>query len=641
MLRIRRPDRSRHVVAADDVVRGAAVDAAVDRIAAATGRPVSAVRAEAAAALHEMAAGVSAMGTGVWDRFGSFLARAYEIDVGDDDAAGGRLHHLRELGERASLVFLPNHRSYLDPLVLRQVLRRAGLPPNYILGGINLAKWPFSTLGRHAGLVFIRRSSRDDPVYPAMMRLYLARLVEAGAHLEWYFEGGRTRTGKLRPPRMGVLKYLVEALGPDGGLADAGPDVFVVPVAIVYDQQAEVMAISAEEAGGTKRPESLLWLARFAREQSRRRGGVHVRFGEPMSLRAAVKQAGAAGDETTVVPRVAFDIADRINAATPITAAALLTFALLGNGGRALTLAQCGRVLEPFLAYVHRRGLPVTSLGDLTGPQGLRPVLDTLLSAGVVQEYAGGLEPVYSIAPERWHEAAFYRNTVTHFFVSRAVVELAVVKAAEQPGGDVGASSWAEVLRLRDTLKYEFFFPTRRRFAALTREEAELARPGWRDERLTAAALSEAIASSGMLIAHRIVGPYLEAYLVLADLLAALPATRPVDEAGLVTRAIAVARQRWLQQDIASPESISKELMTNAVSLARNRGLLVPGGTDGSTYGRTDDDVVAARRAFAAELADVVRRVAVVREMSLRHLREGVLRGDDVTEPPGQDGVPR
>ena len=148
------------------------------------------------------------------------------------------LPELRELDRKHSLVFLPNHRSYLDPLVLRTALSQHGFRPNYVLGGINLALWPLSELGRRAA-IFIRRTTRDDPVYPAMLRLYLGYLLRRRANLEWYFEGGRTRTGKLRPPKMGVLKWLVDAFVANGAEA---ADVLLVPVAIVYDQQHEVLA---------------------------------------------------------------------------------------------------------------------------------------------------------------------------------------------------------------------------------------------------------------------------------------------------------------------------------------------------------------------------------------------------------------
>ena len=110
------------------------------------------------------------------------------------------------------VALLPSHRSYIDPVVLASVLQRAELPPTYKLGGINVAFWPMGPMGRRAGLIFIRRSFRDDPVYKLALREYVGWLAEHRQNLEWYIEGGRTRTGKLRDPRLGLLAYLVDAV---------------------------------------------------------------------------------------------------------------------------------------------------------------------------------------------------------------------------------------------------------------------------------------------------------------------------------------------------------------------------------------------------------------------------------------------
>ena len=186
-----------------------------------------------------------------------------------------------------------------------------------------------------------------------------------------------------------------------------------------------------------------------------------------------------------MVPRVAFEVAHRINAATPITPAALVTFGLLDNDGRAMTLAETLAVLEPLVAYVRRRQLPLTADVDLGRPEGLRKALATLVREGVVVEYAGGLEPVYAIAPDRQHEAAFYRNTVTHYFIDRAILEVALVQAADEDAAadvDVVAATWTRALALRDLLKYEFFFATKREFDTQLRYETDLVRPGWAEE---------------------------------------------------------------------------------------------------------------------------------------------------------------
>lgn len=578
------------------------LDALVER----TGRTAADLRNDSETALTEMAAYVDDQASRIWDRLGRWLTRSYEIDV---DTSG--LKELAELGRRHSLVFLPNHRSYLDPLVLRAATVGHGFPSNYTLGGINLAMWPLSELGRRSGLIFIRRSTRDDPVYPAMLRLYLGFLLRQHANLEWYFEGGRTRTGKLRPPKMGVLRYLVDAFIANGGESD---DAYLVPVSIVYDQQHEVSALSAEERGGTKTPESLTWVYRFARAQGRRRGRVHVRFGPPLSLRDALADAGSRADTddlTETVPRVAFEVAHRINDATPITPAALVTFGLLDNDGRAMTLAETLDVLEPLVAYVRRRQLPLTADVDLGRPEGLRRALATLVREGVVVEYAGGLEPVYAIAPDRQHEAAFYRNTVTHYFINRAILEVALVQAAHAntaSEADVVTETWKRALALRDLLKYEFFFATKTEFDAELRYETDLVRPGWAEENVPLSEVTDLLAKSHLLLAHRVIGPFLEAYSVVADRLVTREPAAPLDGDALVAESLGVAHQRWLQQDLHSPESISKDLMSGALKLAGNRGLLGPGG----------DELIASRQELADELRAAVAAIAVVRNAALR-----------------------
>src|SRR5215471_9385937 len=212
---------------------------------------------------------------------------AYAWDV-QADAAG--LDRLRELNRRYALVFLPSHRSYADPLLLADVLAAHDFPRNHVVGGDNLRIWPLSGLARRAGFVFIRRSIGDDEIYKLALREYLGYLLAKRFNLEWYMEGGRSRTGKLRPPRYGLLAYVADAVA-RGRAADA----YLVPVAITYDQLREVSAMAAEQGGAAKKPEGLSWLAGYARGQLARIGTVHVRFAEPLSLRAALPPGGPDG----------------------------------------------------------------------------------------------------------------------------------------------------------------------------------------------------------------------------------------------------------------------------------------------------------------------------------------------------------
>ena len=495
---------------------------------------------------------------------------------------------------------------------------------------------------RRSGVVFIRRSIRDDPVYKVALKWYLGYLVERRYNLEWYLEGGRSRTGKLRPPRLGVLSYLVEAFRERGV-----DDVFLVPVSMAYDQLAEVAAMAAEEHGAEKKAESLAWMLRYLRSQGQHLGKAYVNVGEPLSLRQALTDTKLATDKN-VVGKIAFEVLHRINRVTPVTPAALLTLALLGLGDRALTAAEIRAVLDPLLDYVAVRKLPQAGTVDLAAPGGLRPALDALVSTKVVTRFTGGAEPVYAIGENQHLVAAYSRNRIIHFFVTRAITELVLVHLLRRPVGnpggvppttaagaandsDLAARAWAEALRLRDLLKYEFFFAAKPEFAEELRAEMAILDPDW--ARKAAAlgrsgrpdqgdtpwppgptAIATGLAELPLLLGHRVLGSFLEAYMVVADRLAAHP-PGPVDEKAFLDACLGVGRQYRLQQRIHSAESISRELFRSALALAAGRGLLAPP-DDGTDPG----DVDRGRETFAAELREVVDRVDSLRRLAVAAL---------------------
>ncbi len=529
-------------------------------LAASLGRPQDAVAAEAGRYLHEMVASHSRLAIDAWEQFGRWLSRAYSVEV--DEAA---LNHIQKLSRRYPLAFLPSHRSYLDPLVLRSALHRRGFAPNHVLGGLNVGFWPIGPVARRSGVVFIRRSVKDEPVYKLVLREYIAYLVRKRFNLEWYVEGGRTRTGKLRPPRYGLLNYLVDAQR-----SGASNDVMLIPTSIVYDQLYEVGAMAAEEHGAPKTPESLGWLVGYARAQGRGFGMVRVQFGEPLSLKQALADAHGEHD----VERVAFEVCHRINRATPITETALVALALLGVGERALTLEEVRQTVVPLLAYVRAREVPITGALDLASPDGVEQALDALTRHGVVTKYDGGIEPVWSIGRERHLEVAFYRNSVIHLFVTRAIAELVLLHLDEHPTEDPVSEGWAEALRVRDVLKFEFFFARKREFETEFRDELALIDPEWEQRTADSEAPRRALDTAEPLLAPRVLSAFVEAYLVVAERLQARGDETEIDEQALLKECLGVAHQYRLQQKLHSTESISKELFANGLKLARNRGLL-------------------------------------------------------------------
>jgi len=588
--------------------------AEVGRLAARLGLTEQEVMGRAEADLDGLVASMSPIAV---DLLSSTLrplhAHAWDVQV---DTAG--LDRLRELNREHALVFLPSHRSYADPLLLADVLAEHDFPRNHVLGGDNLRFWPIGPLAKRAGVVFIRRSFGDDEIYKLALREYLGFLLAKRFNLEWYMEGGRSRTGKLRPPRYGLLAYVAEAVA-----RGRAQDAYLVPVAITYDQLREVSAMAAEQAGAAKKAEGLSWLAGYARGQLARIGTVHVRFAEPLSLRAALPAGGpdgtasldpaaphSAGPYPAAPPKdawrlalqkVAFEVAVRINRVTPVTATALVTLALLGVRDRALTLGQVRGVLEPLRGYLTERGLPYSREILDTGA-GVQRVLGALAQQNVVTVYAGGEEPVYAIERGQHLVAAFYRNSAIHHFLDRAVAELVLLSAP--------ADRWDEALRLRDQLKFEFFFPDKTAYRAVLQAELDRLDPRWE----TVADGRAVLERSGLLVANRVLRSFLDTQLVVGERLAARPPGEPFAEHEFLDECAGVGQQMLLQGRLHGPESLSRELFASAVKLAGNLDLLGPGG----------DDLARRRLVFAGRLHDDVARLIVIDEIDAAGRREAI-----------------
>src|SRR5215469_10590178 len=569
--------------------------AEVARLADRMGLTEQEVMARADADLDSLVASMSPVAV---DLLSSTLRplHAYAWDVQADTAG---LDRLRALNRQNALVFLPSHRSYADPLLLADVLAEHDFPRNHVLGGDNLRFWPIAPLARRAGIVFIRRSFGDDEIYKLALREYLGFLLAKRFNLEWYMEGGRSRTGKLRPPRYGLLTYVAEAVA--RGQAE---DAWLVPVAITYDQLREVSAMAAEQAGAAKKPEGLGWLAAYARGQLARIGTVHVEFAEPLSLRQALPPGGPDGDPAAwrlSLQKVAFEVAVRINHVTPVTATALVTLALLGVRDRALTLGQVRGVLEPLRDYLAARGLPY-SQGTLNTDAGVRRVLGALSQQQVVTIYAGGEEPVYAIERGQHLVAAFYRNSAIHHFLNRAVAELVLLSPP--------VDRWDEAMRLRDQLKFEFFFPDKTAYRAVLKAELDRLDPSWE----TVADGRAVLERSDLLVANRVLRSFLDAQLVVAERLAARSPGQPVPEKEFLDECGGVGQQMLLQGRLHGPESLSRELFASALKLAANLDLLGPGG----------DDLAQRRRAFAGRQHEEVARLILIDEIDAAGRREAI-----------------
>jgi glycerol-3-phosphate O-acyltransferase len=559
-------------------------------------QPIQTVIDEARKGLEEIVTVQSPAFAAAFDYgLGPLHTRAWTVDA--DTAA---LASLKRLNERHALVYLPTHRSYADAFILSRLLRDHGMKRNHILGGNNLGFFPLGTIIRRSGGILIRRSFQDDEIYKMVVREYLGWLASQRLNLEWYMEGGRSRTGKLRPPKYGLLRYLVDAI--ESGGAD---DMMLVPVSTTYDQMHEVSSMAAEEAGGVKAKEGLSWLAGYARTQQNWIGNAYVRFGEPLSLREALDRADSDGPGKWTVAKIAFEVFQRINRVTPVTDAALVALALLGVRDKALTLNEVHELVRPLLEYAAVRGLPSSHLDALRRPEGVDGTLETLEKSGVVSRYDQGVEPVYKIEPGQHGVAAFYRNSAIHWFINRAIMEVSLLDLSQDDATGPLERAWRSAFALRDLLKFEFFFSDKVAFRDEQKAESRVLDPKFRQKASSLESRREILINSPFLIAHRVLTPFLEAYFIVADRLAACPPDQKVDKKALIERCVMVGRQYVLQRRLRNPECVSREIFGNAVQLAANRDLLTPGAAD----------LAERRRAFADELEAAVEQVAAIEKL--------------------------
>ncbi|MDJ0657521.1 MAG: 1-acyl-sn-glycerol-3-phosphate acyltransferase [Xanthomonadales bacterium] len=553
------------------------------------GRDMDSTREYASRCLEELAVRPDERYLNWSARLARFMVtRSYEPEI---DVNRERLEDLKKLAGERPLVFLWSHKSHLDSFVFLRTLFEADFRPQPLsFAGINMRFAGFGTLAKRSGAIFLRRSFRDDDVYKLVFRHYIDFLVQQRVPLSWSIEGTRSRTGKLMPPKLGLIQWVV-----DSYRRASCEDALLVPVAISFDQIPEMDDYVAMQRGLPKRKESLRWFVQYIRGMRTPHGRIYVRFAEPVALSDSVEvsptltASGQAGEPDRIqVRKLAFAVSSRIEHAKPITATDLITLVLLDANGRGLDGGQIQAHAGQILDLVRHRQLPMA--GDLArifaggkAPEPA-PALEATLAAmtrtRVLSCFERGVRPVYNIPSGRQLAAAYYRNTVVHYFLSSALAELAL--AAHHPGDDARAF-WRTAMALRDLLKFEFFFKTREQYRRDISDFLGYRYPDW------SSTMGEVFSTRPPLFGQGILRSFVETYWILARVLdLAREATR--DEQDLIQQCLGQGEEMRLRRLIHC--EASGPLLSNAVRLAAHRELLA--GTD-----------LAGRRAAFAEEMDL------------------------------------
>ena len=552
--------------------------------------------------LNELATGWSRFSVDLIPNLGrAIFSRGFDPRI-DYDAA--QIEAMRLALADHPAVLLWSHRSYLDGVIVPVALQENKLPPAHTFAGINLSFGFMGPLMRRSGVIFLRRKL-DDPLYKYVLRQFVGYIVQKRFNLSWSIEGTRSRTGKMLPPKLGLLSYVADAY-----LDGRSEDILLQPTSVSFDQLHETAEYAAYARGGEKIPEGAEWLVNFIKAQGERNyGKIYVRFPEAVSMRQYLGDPAGpiAQDEAAkrlAMQKMAIEVAWRIQRATPINATALVSAVLLATRGRALTLRQLHHSLQDSLDYLQRKKTPMTNSAlRLHSNDGVRAALDALSNGHPVTRIDGGHEPVWRIAPEQELEAAFYRNSLIHAFLETSIVELALMHAGRAPQGERVDAFWAQAMRLRALLKFEFYFADSATFRANVAEELEWIED-W-ESKLDAGsdAVETLLRAKRPLMSNAMLRPFFEAYEIVADVLCDAPAD--IGSKELTEAALGVGAQYAAQGIVRSNESVSALLFATARQVAVDQKLLEP-----------SPDLRERRRAYLDELRAILTDMERVHELS-------------------------
>ncbi len=378
-------------------------------------------RKEAEKIMHEIAADVRHDSLRMADRFLSWLWN--KLYQGINVQYADRVRKLALEGHE--IVYVPCHRSHMDYLLLSYILYHQGLVPPHIAAGINLNFWPAGPLFRSWGAFFIRRTFKGNRLYSTIFREYLAELFYRGYSVEYFIEGGRSRTGRLLEPKTGMMSMTLQAL--QRGLARP---ISVVPVYIGYEHVLEVDTYAKELRGAAKEKENAGLVLRVIKKL-RNLGQGFVNFGEPIPLNNYLNQHFPEWKEqaqesrpkwlSDAVDAVSKQVMVNINNAAAVNAKNLIGSALLASRQRALTRAQLLEQVESYMQLF--QNVPYST--DVTLPtDSSEAMLDHVLSlprAGVLSE-KDTFGEIIRLERQAAVLMTYYRNNIQHLFVLPSLV---------------------------------------------------------------------------------------------------------------------------------------------------------------------------------------------------------------------------
>ena len=488
---------------------------------------------------------------------------------------------MNEIGDGAELIYVPCHRSHMDYLLLSYVIYRKGFAVPHVAAGINLNLPVIGRFLRMGGAFFLRRSFKNDAVYAAVFAKYLGFMMARGHPLEYFIEGGRSRTGRLLAPRTGMLSMTVRAY-----LRDPKRPVVFMPVYFGYERIVEGRTYIGELSGKPKEKESVFGLLKATVSVLRSKlGKVHVNLGQPISLDDLLDRhnpdwRGAPSDSNESRPGwindavgdLAVRINAQINAAAAVTPVNLVAMAILATPRQALPEIDLVRQVELYQRLL--RDAPYGPLVTVT-EQGGAEMVRYAQALGLIERQAHPLGDIMRMNVENAELATYYRNNILHLFAMPSLLACCFVSNAAMRTADIHRLVWrvypyisAELyLRWDEASVGAVTNALLETLAALNLLQPDADRSEWRRPPSTSI---EAIQLS--LLAQATIQTVERYYLAIALLLQS--GSGSITQEALEQRCHLMAQRMSVLYALNSPEFFDKSLFHNFFDLLRRRNVI-------------------------------------------------------------------
>jgi glycerol-3-phosphate O-acyltransferase len=360
---------------------------------------------------------------------------------------GVELHHpenLQSVVDANEVVYVPCHRSHMDYLLLSYVIYQSGYAVPHIAAGANLNLPVIGRILRQGGAFFIRRSFAGSPLYTAIFTKYLGLMMARGHSIEYFIEGGRSRTGRLLQPKTGALTMTVRSF-----LRDPKRAVVFVPVYFGYERVVEGRTYISELSGKPKEKESVLGVLRALPGLRRRFGKVHVSLGEPIPLDALLTQYAPEWRDAPVeekpgwmgalVDDLALRIMRNINSAAYVTPINLLALVLLATPKQAMLEADLTRQLTLYASLLRRtpysRTVTVTEMAAAN-------MIQYAESMNILRRHSHAMGDVVSMTEQSAVEMTYFRNNCLHLMVLQSAIASCFLNNKQVRTEDIQRLAW-------------------------------------------------------------------------------------------------------------------------------------------------------------------------------------------------------